>query len=138
MIDLDTKLRILHIDDNRDFAANFCGIFTQWFRIFSVENCNEALAKLEDNKFDAIIAECNLSRTNGFEFPGILKDRFPHTPLIFYTGECNAQIAREAIKSGASDYFVKDLDNPVHIKKFKNAIRAAIEEKRLEEKRCMN
>ncbi|MCD4784564.1 MAG: PAS domain S-box protein [Candidatus Eremiobacteraeota bacterium] len=134
MIDSDTIIRILHIDNDRDFASNFSRIFTQW-KVFCVENSNEALEALEREEFDAIIAGCRLPRVNGFEFLEIMKDRFPHIPLIFHTGECDGQFAREAFIAGASDCLIKDLGNSGYIEKLKNAVESAIEKKKSEIKR---
>lgn len=135
MIDSDTKIRILHIDNDRDFASNFSGIFTQWFDVFCVGNGNEALEVLEEEEFDAIVAGCRLPRVKGFEFLEILKDRFPNIPLIFHTGECDGQFVREAFIAGASDCLIKDLGNSEHIEKLKNAVCSAIEKNKSEEKR---
>lgn len=64
----------------------------------------EAEKILISHDFDIIISDYMLSDGTSFE----LFDSFKDVPVIFTTGTGNEEVAVEAMKSGASDYLIKD------------------------------
>ncbi|MBI2270501.1 MAG: response regulator [Bacteroidetes bacterium] len=71
-----------------------------------VESITEAKRLISDFKFEAIITDYLLGDGTGFDILNLVKD----IPIIFVTGAGNEQIAVRAIKTGAYDYLIKDID----------------------------
>lgn len=119
--------RILHLDDNQDFLEMFYYMFKKNFMITSIAIPSEALENLKDQEYDLIIIDYEMPGMNGLDFLRKVKEEYPDIPLIFYTGQGNEEIAREAFILGASDYFTKELRGFAHREKLLNSISRAIE-----------
>jgi|GEM_PF-6566081 len=58
-------------------------------------------------KLEALVLDFELSGRNGLEQIAAIKEKHPKLPVIFFTGQGNEEITRQAIKEGATDYLVK-------------------------------
>ena len=104
--------RILHVDDEKcEFTLlkhNLKTINTdldiQW-----VESGLKALETLENELFDCVISDFQMPEMNGLELLLNIRNRENHIPFIFLTGQGSEKLAAEALRSGADDYFTKDL-----------------------------
>ena len=123
------KYRVMHIDDNYDALKLFEMKFKNTFQIASVEDPEKALSILEFTKFDLIITDYDLPMLSGLELLKQIKKENPDIPVIFYTGQGNEDVAREAFICGVSDYITKSLREIAHWEKLENAIKNAIEKK---------
>jgi len=67
--------------------------------------------------------------------------KHPSMPVIFYTGQGSEEVAREAFKAGATDYFVKEAADFARKEKLVSSVRKAVEkcavEAELAEKQAM-
>ena len=121
------KSAILHVDDDERFLDLFRLKFSKFFDISSIDCVKNALELLTENEFEAIITDYDMPDTNGLEFLSLLRKSGSSLPVIFYTGQGNEKIAREAFIQGASDYFTKDIYSFAHTDKIVNSIKRAIE-----------
>ena len=121
------NLKILHVDDNEDFLKVFILIFRKYLDIVSINNGEEALSLFDNNRFDAVVVDFEMPCMNGIELLKKIKAKNPDIPVIFYTGQGNEEVAREAFLAGASDYFTKETSAFIHKEKFLNSIRKAVE-----------
>ncbi len=121
------KPTILHVDDNQDFLNIFALRFKKNFDITATCSGEAALKLLECRDFDVIITDYEMPGINGLEMLKILREQGIDIPVIFYTGQGNEQIAREAFILGADDYFTKDIRAFAHAEKLINAINKAVE-----------
>ena len=128
------KYRIMHIDDNYDALKLLELKFKNSFEIASVQDPEEALSMLEYTKFDLIITDYDLPVLTGLDLLKRIKKKYPEVPVIFYTGQGNEKVAREAFICGVSDYIKKSIREIAHWEKFENAIRNAIEKRITAEK----
>ena len=119
--------RILHLDDNRDFLEMFYYMFKKNFNITSISDPSEALENLKNEEYELIIIDYEMPGMNGLDFLRKVRDEYPDISLIFYTGQGNEEIAREAFILGASDYFTKELRGFAHREKLLNSINRAID-----------
>ena len=114
------EARILAIDDDEWFIRLIIKKFDDvdpGFQITPAYSAKEAIEKLEAEKFDCILCDHKLPGTltvGGKIFPsdGIhLMRKFGEmkidTPVIFITGQGSEEIASEALRLGASGYFIK-------------------------------
>ncbi len=85
---------------------------------------------VEQNKFDAILADNSLPQFSGTEALRINKDRNIITPFILVTGSISEEYAVNIMKEGACDYIVKD-----RLQRLPNAVLSAIHKYKIEEER---
>jgi PAS domain S-box-containing protein len=77
---------------------------------FEVENAsseNEALGKINQQWYDAIVSDYEMPNKNGLEFLMELKNRQIEIPFIMFTGKGREEIAIKALNLGADGYFNK-------------------------------
>ena len=82
------------------------------FLLFEAETGREGLQLIHTEKPDCILLDFNLPDMNGLEFLAELKndlDEMP-VPVMMLTGTDNASVAVEAMKRGAQDYLLKDVN----------------------------
>ena len=130
--------KILHLDDDEDFLEMFFLMFKKMFHITSLNNPKNAVNVLKEKLFDLIITDYEMPLMNGLDFLRKVKEEFPDTPVIFYTGQGNEEIAREAFILGASDYFTKEIRGFAHTDKLLNSINRAVENKRILDEKKKN
>jgi PAS domain S-box-containing protein len=119
--------RILHVDDDVNFLELFKFVFSKYFDIMSVDSGSRGIEKLAKYRFDLVITDYEMPGVNGIELLTHVKSIYPELPVIFYTGQGNEEIAREAFVSGASDYFVKNFSEFAHKEKLVNSVIKLIE-----------
>jgi PAS domain S-box-containing protein len=124
------KYGILHVDDNYDALLLLKMKLKGDFNITSARGADEALQVMESQDFDAVVTDFEMPGMNGLEFLKIIKERNPQTPVIFYTGQGNEEVAREAFMNGVSDYLTKSRQEIAHTEKLKNSILKAVNARR--------
>lgn len=133
MIDKETGLaKILHVDDDEHFLEMFRFMFRKNFQVISAENGNIAVELLLRESFDLAILDFEMPGMNGLELLNMIKGEKPGLPVIFYTGQGNERVAREAFIQGAFDYFTKDIHGLAHREKLLNSFNRAIEARKTE------
>ena len=108
---MKTPLRILHLEnDPRDaklvksvFQAE--GIPTE---IFRVKTRDEFTSAIERGGFEAIFAAHSLPGFDGISALARAKEKCPDIPFIFITGKMGEELLIETLKSGATDYVLKN------------------------------
>ncbi len=108
---MGSPLRILHLEiDPKDseivqsmLAAE--GIVCDMVR---VETRADYLATLEQEEFHLILADCQLSSFDGMEALEIAQEKCAHVPIITLTGRLGEEKAIQSLKSGATDYVIKE------------------------------
>jgi len=106
---VDRVLRVLHLEDAaaelvRD-VLDACGIVSDITRVQSREGF---VASLEQGGFDLILADYSLPSFDGMSALKIAAERSPDLPYIFVSGTLGEDIAIEALKTGATDYVLKE------------------------------
>jgi PAS domain S-box-containing protein len=105
-------IELLHIDDNKDDHFLFTHQIKRIADDISLtwaSSAADALEKIAHKKFDCLLCDYHMPKTNGLDLLRELRQRGVKTPFIFYTNEKNRQLAREAFRYGADDYFSKDI-----------------------------
>jgi len=108
---MERKLRILHLEDSRNDAelirenlANG-GIDCE---IALVETREDFAAAIERGGFDLILADYKLPLFDGLSALAIRQEQCPDVPFVFVSGQIGEERAIESLKSGATDYVIKD------------------------------
>ncbi|MGM9512633.1 response regulator [Roseateles sp. DB2] len=106
----ERQLRVLHVEDSEldhhliavELAR--AGLKVELCRLDSLAAVNAAL----DERWDAIISDFNLPGFSGLQVLALLKERHQLLPFILVSGEIGEDTAVAAMKTGASDYLLKN------------------------------
>lgn len=131
----EERLEVLLIEDDQDDYVLIKEIFSELkaprYRLSWKSSYEDALRATERNSYDAYLLDYRLGEHDGIEFLREMNSRGSTVPVIFLTGQGNYEIDIEAMRSGASEYLVKDqISGPL----LERSIRYAIERKRSEER----
>ena len=89
----------------------------------------EFLTALARGGFDLVLADYQLPGFDGLQALALWRERTPDTPFLFVTGAMGEERAVESLKSGATDYILKE-----NLARLVPAVRRALEE--AEESAC--
>ncbi len=124
---MNQTLRILLIDDNPGDRILAIRELQREFPNLQVEEIRDAegfAQAVEQDYFDLVIIDYQLSWTNGIEVLRTIKERYPYCPAIMFTHTGSEEIAVEAMKSGLDDYVLKSANRYLRLPA---AARAALE-----------
>ncbi len=130
------KVRALLVEDDEDdyliTKDLFSDIYGGAHHLEWVREYEEAVEKLESDKYDICLMDYRLGEHNGLELLQEASARNVKIPIIFLTGQGDRSLDVEVMNAGAADYLVKgQLDSA----KLERAIRYAIQQRRFEEER---
>ena len=129
------EIKVLIVDDEPDVSNLIklrLAMESRHLILSTVEGAGECLAFLKDNEVDCILSDYQMPGMGGMELLQALRAEGNGTPFIFVTGQGNEQIARDAFKSGANDYFTKEVGF-AHFARIVNSIEQAVRQRRAED-----
>ena len=105
------KIRVLVVDDDEDLlflAGKFLAKEDDRFELVSANTDQEALQKLEEEEFDAIVCDHHLGphSMTGLDLLEWVREGNPSIPFIIFTGRSQEMVAIRALNLGA-DYYLK-------------------------------
>ncbi|MFW9869139.1 MAG: response regulator [Candidatus Thorarchaeota archaeon] len=105
------KIRVLVIDDDEDLlflAGKFLSREDERFELVSATTDQEALRRIEEEQFDAIVCDHFLGQGSmtGLELLEWVREFNPSIPFIIFTGRSQEAVAIRALNLGA-DYYLK-------------------------------
>lgn len=124
-------MKILHVEDNaQDAELMHMLVHAEWpecnFKV--VWEREKFLGALAAETPDLILCDFTLGGFNGKEALALAKEKSPETPFIYLSGTIGEDRAIEALKSGATDYIIKDRPKRL-VTAIKRAIRDVQEKK---------
>jgi PAS domain S-box-containing protein len=108
---MNQKLRILNLEDSQiDSELIREKLDNEGFEceIVRVESRDAFVSALEQYQFDLILSDYTLPGFDGVSALGIANQKCPEAPFIFVSGTIGEEIAIESLKSGATDYVLKE------------------------------
>jgi two-component system, response regulator YesN len=103
--------RILTVDDDSDAInlsqAAIRNHIEQEAESFTATSVSDALTILENQEIDLVIADLDMSNTNGFHLLKKIKANDPYLQIIILTAHDSPNALRSAISLGADDFFLK-------------------------------
>jgi len=105
------KIRVLVVDDDEDLlflASKFLSKEDDRFELVSANTDQEALQKIEEEHFDAIVCDHYLGphSMTGLDLLEWVREGNPNIPFIIFTGRSQEAVAIRALNLGA-DYYLK-------------------------------
>jgi two-component system cell cycle sensor histidine kinase/response regulator CckA len=123
---MKSKFRILHLED----SSSDCELVRQLLiadgldcDITRCDTREHFVRDLERRHFDVIFADCALPQLDGLHALELARRLAPATPFIFVSGTLREELAIESLRSGATDYVLKD-----RLNRLAPAVRRAISE----------
>lgn len=107
---MKTSLHILYLEDEPNDVELVQSTLAAGgidCHIVRVETREEFIQSLDRCEFDLILGDYRLPAFDGIEALEIAKEKCPDTPFIFVTGTMGEETAIETLKSGATDYVMK-------------------------------
>ena len=117
-------VRILVVDDSqvmRNIVRNTFAEMKVPFDCYEAENGKQALELLNTNKISLVFLDWNMPGMDGMDFLKVVRaiPNYKKLPIVMVTSERGRFSVVQALKSGATDYIVK----PVQEKIFKEKVR---------------
>lgn len=120
------NMLVLLVDDQRSmrelarFALEQIGIK----KVTEAKNGNQALEKMQAQKFDLVISDWNMDGMDGLDLLKVIRadPLQKKTPFIMATGEQSKEQVQQAIQAGVNNYIVK----PFSAKAMKDKIEAVV------------
>ena len=100
--------KILVVDDESTICNSVKKILSRkGFTVDNTLNAEEALEKMKTNKYDLLITDLMMPKTNGMELLELVKKHYPDIDVLIITGYSSIESAVKATKLGALDYISK-------------------------------
>jgi len=108
--DLQT-VRVLIVDDELAVRQMLAVMLTQGgVRCSHVSTPEQALEKLQNESFDAVISDLRMGPSSGMDLLDKIHGRYPDMAFLMVTGVADVRVGVQAMKQGADDYLLKPFD----------------------------
>ena len=119
----NNPLHVFIVDDDKkvcDSLSNFFKLHD--FEVSTYTSAQSYLDDLDRNYMGCLVSDIDMEDMTGLELQGSLNKNGCIRPTIFITGHANVNIAVEAMKLGALDFFEKPFDPDLLLAKVTDAI----------------
>ncbi len=104
--------RILVIDDEPDIREGLEALLTsENYRVDLASNAAEGQKRLEHFTYDLVLLDLMMPDKSGMQVLEEIRAKDTETPIFMITAYGSIQVAVDALKRGANDYFSKPWDN---------------------------
>lgn len=109
----DDPIRVLHIDDEPDFAdmtATFLERTTPSITVVTETQSETGLARLRRDhaEIECLVSDYQMPRMDGLALLEEVRETHPDLPFILFTGRGSEAVASDAIASGVTEYMQKE------------------------------
>ncbi|MDX2178224.1 MAG: sigma-54 dependent transcriptional regulator [Bryobacteraceae bacterium] len=121
-----TPDRILVVDDEDDIRESLEALLSlEGFSVELAASANEGLKRLEESNFDLVLLDLMMPDKSGLEVIQEIRQRDADTPIFLLTAYGSIEVAVEALKAGANDYFPKPWNNDKLLIEIRRMIQAS-------------
>jgi DNA-binding NtrC family response regulator len=104
--------RILVVDDEADIRESLETLLSlEGYNVDLAQNATEGLHRLTTRPYDLILLDLMMPDRSGMDVLHDIRERDTETPVVLITAYGSVEVAVQALKSGANDYFSKPWDN---------------------------
>ena len=123
--------RILLVEDDPAFGTMLNeALDAKGYRVQRVSRAEDGLARLRTERFDLILTDVKLPGMSGLESIPHLKQMAPESDIIVMTAFSTKEMAVEAVRQGAYDFFSK----PFSLSELEIVVRRCMEKRQLQKK----
>jgi two-component sensor histidine kinase len=129
------SISVLYIDDDPGLRRLVEKALTRHgFTVHFAASGDEGLDLLKSQRFDVITVDHYMPGKDGLATLEAVRELPDPPPVIYVTGADESRIAVAALKAGAADYVIKDVDG-VFLELLRSAVEAAVEQRDLKRQR---
>ena len=128
-------LSVLYVDDEPDLLE-IGKMFLERSAEYTIDtsvSAADALIRLEQKKYDAIISDYQMPGMDGIKFLQLLRNRGDTIPFIIFTGRGREEVILEALNSGVDFYLQKGGDPKAQFAELQNIVGKAVRQKSADE-----
>lgn len=116
--------RLVVVDDEKIILELTSMILrSKGYEVFSAENGEAGMALIEQIRPAAVLLDYMMPAMDGLTALRKIREAYPDTYVIMFTGKGNEEIAVELMKAGASDYILKPFNNQDLVDRVENVLR---------------
>jgi DNA-binding NtrC family response regulator len=116
------EAKVLLVDDEEEFCNMLSErLETRGMKVNAVLSGEDAVKRVEDQNFDAIILDLAMPGIDGIETLRRIKEMRPDLEILMLTGHGTVKSGIEAMKLGAEDFLEKPVDMKVLMEKISQA-----------------
>jgi len=122
-------IRVLHVDDELGLlkVAKQCLELQGPFQVDTAGSVEEALNKLKEKEYDAVVSDYQMPGKDGLEFLEMLRKNGNTIPFIMFTGKGREEVAVKAWSLGADHYVNKTGDPETVYCELAHCLRSTVE-----------
>ena len=106
------KGKVLVVDDELDIRESLeILLSSEGYSVDQAQNAAEGLQKMEVSGYDLVLLDLMMPDRSGMDVLHDVRQRDHETPIFMITAYGSVEVAVDALKSGANDYFSKPWDN---------------------------
>jgi len=131
-------IQVLYLDDEEDLL-DIGKTFLEFSGDLEVDislTVKDAMARLEKNKYDAIISDYQMPFMSGIEFLKKLRSQGNWIPFILFTGKGREEVVIDALNEGADFYLQKGGKPEAQFKELEHKIKKAVSKRRTDVERA--
>jgi len=138
VLDLNEKIRVLLVDDDHSLLkiAKQCLELEAPLQVDTSLSVEEALKKLENEKYDVVVSDYKMPTKDGLEFLKELRAKDNKIPFIMFTGKGREEVAIKALNLGASQYLNKVGETETVYAELAHSVTELARTRKAEEKQC--
>ena len=107
-----SKGRILVIDDETDIRESLDALLSlEGYTVELASSAQQGLSRLEHSAYDLVLLDLMLGDRSGLDVITEIRERDTETPVFLITAYGSVEVAVQALKAGATDYFSKPWNN---------------------------
>ena len=114
---------ILVVDDDDVIRETLFELLSTEYSCQTADTAEEALAKLQTQRFDAVLTDISMPGLSGMELLTRVVELYPETPVIIISGLSDHDQAQSLIGRGAFDYLLK----PFRLEVVEESVRRAVD-----------
>lgn len=108
---MSRPVRVLYVDDDPGLARLVRrSLEARGYAVEHAESGDEGLTRLAQSGFDVVVLDHHMPGRLGLDVLAEIREREGAPPVIYVTGMEDIRIAVAALKAGAADYVVKDVE----------------------------
>lgn len=106
----DNDARILIVDDEAVVRGVLLALLGAKYECVEAASAEDALARLQNEAFNLIISDIQMSGISGLEMIPKVCELAPDAGIVMISGLRNVEVAMKAMRAGAFDYITKPFD----------------------------
>ncbi len=108
---MNDPIRVLHVDDEPDFAemaATFLERADDRLTVEAASSGREGLRRLDEETIHCVVSDYDMPDMNGVAFLECVREQYGDLPFVLFTGKGSEEVASEAISAGVTEYLQKE------------------------------